>query len=514
MRPSLLLVTVLTLLVAAPAASAATGFTLGTGLRPAIGMSSDDGTAHVVWLSQTSSDDTTVYCRVPRGATSCDRTTTLTPGGTAVTNRPFIVMRSLNKFTFGGPGGAAGGFSAPIYAVDSNDRGATFGASRRIGDFGLVNDQGQSQQPYAIGPGAAVSAVAGNVGLVYQRMPTDGSPGATARAVLTSDLTTQPTVGVVGTTPVVAWDNGSDTSYRRYSGSGDIHNAANWTTAVTLPGEVNPRLVSGSGGLALLTNRGSEYTLLARRFDGTGFGGAPTVVAERAQEVNGAQTDSGQLVIVYRHFGVPYRIKLVRSTDAAFTTFTAPVDIVREGDEGIIDLQLALAADGQGLVVWRRFPGTEIRAATLDPIVDPPAPPSGPPAGPPPSGPGPTRPPAGGGSRTPAERTVSTLVGATDVQFSVPRSCVRPGARFTARVVTADRQRLVGRRARVRATQVDFLVDRVRKARDKKKPFRASLATRGLRAGSHTVTARISLRRLDRPRTTSVKTLTATIRTC
>lgn len=50
--------------------------------------------------------------------------------------------------------------------------------------------------------------------------------------------------------------------------------------------------------------------------------------------------------------------------------------------------------------------------------------------------------------------------------------------------------------------------------RDKKKPFRASLATRGLRAGRHTITAKVSLRRLDRPRTTSTKSLNATIRTC
>ena len=57
------------------------GATLGQGTRPDLTVDAA-GTAHIVWtVSPIGSAATTVYCRVPRGARSCDVVRELVPPG-------------------------------------------------------------------------------------------------------------------------------------------------------------------------------------------------------------------------------------------------------------------------------------------------------------------------------------------------------------------------------------------------------------------------------------------------
>src|SRR5215210_2523319 len=69
------------LLALAPAADAATPFTVGTGSGHDLAVGSD-GKAHVAWVVE-GADDRVGYCRIPAGATACEATASLDFAGAA-----------------------------------------------------------------------------------------------------------------------------------------------------------------------------------------------------------------------------------------------------------------------------------------------------------------------------------------------------------------------------------------------------------------------------------------------
>jgi hypothetical protein len=170
-----------------------------------------------------------------------------------------------------------------VFMFTSTDRGVTFGPGVMVGDVPIYDG--------VSGPGAGISLVTNAVtqGEFFQRVPTDGGSVVGQRALLS---TTHPYVGTVAltdaATPLVVFDEGgSNAQWRRYSGSGDINNAASWTPAQDIGYADYPHLAGGPSGVLMLA-AGQDRQLHVRRFLGdTGFGlprPIPNAMGEASQD--------------------------------------------------------------------------------------------------------------------------------------------------------------------------------------------------------------------------------------
>ena len=137
------LAVVLVLVWASPARAAGP---VGVGQLPNVAIDGQ-GTAHVVWLGTEPLSRSTNYCRVPAGATVCDRTQALqNPGGDTVL-RPFIFTDGATVRVLSYRGGAPS--VTGLFLWTSSDGGSTFGAPSRAGTL-PVHDA-------IAGPGGAIS---------------------------------------------------------------------------------------------------------------------------------------------------------------------------------------------------------------------------------------------------------------------------------------------------------------------------------------------------------------------
>ena len=91
-----------------------------------------------------------------------------------------------------------------------------------------------------------------------------------------------------------------EASYRRYDGSGDVNNAANWTRRRPLRDVVAyPKLAGGPLGLFLLASA-ADKSIYARKFTGTSFGPAATVATGAdAPSLHAFQDAAGRLHAVF-----------------------------------------------------------------------------------------------------------------------------------------------------------------------------------------------------------------------
>jgi hypothetical protein len=279
--------------VAAVPSQAVTPIAIGDGLQAAVTVD-QAGNGHIAFIGPENTTTSLHYCKLPRGASSCAVQTTIAAPGTSIT-RPYVVVNGntvqVISYRYG--------LSGPNFAADilftSTDGGASFDGGVEVG----VNPFSDA----ALGPGNAVSTTtyAETGGMSYQRLPLDGSSAGATRAVLSTD---HPYTGAVGlldpNTPLATMDDGSDNlQFRRYTGSGDPNDAANWTPPQDVGSVRNPHIAAGPGGFFLIGGA-PDRTLQARAFNGTAFGGPVSIAGETGEtpQAHPTQDASGRLHVL------------------------------------------------------------------------------------------------------------------------------------------------------------------------------------------------------------------------
>jgi hypothetical protein len=226
------------LLAIAPAAGAATPFSLGPGRLPDVAVTSTGSAAVIAYNGDEPIGVSTHVCRLSRGARACDRAVTLqSPGGDTV-YRPHVFVTTPNAvtgnftvrvlgFRYGTPQGDRD------FLWTSGDSGETFGPPVAVGTFPLTGDA-------AFGPGNSISIVSAVSGMgSYQKVPLQGPPATSHITFPMSDAYGGAVAVVDGRLPLVAFAGLGETSYSVYSGNGSLYDAANWS---------RPHQVAAGGG--------------------------------------------------------------------------------------------------------------------------------------------------------------------------------------------------------------------------------------------------------------------------
>jgi hypothetical protein len=335
---------VVSLFLFAAAAARAAPISIGQGHVPAVALDSA-GTAYIAW-NGTEFNSSLNFCRLPRGATACDATFAIPTPGTSLT-RPFVQVEGntvrVLSYRYG--------FSTSPFDGDllftSTDRGATFGSGVLVGNTPFYDA--------VAGPGAGISVVTSAVtqGEFFQRVPTDGSSAGTKRALLSTDHPYLGTVALINpTTPLVVFDEGgSNAQFRRYSGSGDINDAASWTPAQDIGYEDYPHLAAGPSGVFMLATDSPARHLHVRRYlVDTGFGPPseiPTAPGESAQDYM-TQDPSGQLHVLLPQITADgSRLTHASSNDGSSWTTTQ-----HAFEPLALQVRAAVGADHTGVAVW------------------------------------------------------------------------------------------------------------------------------------------------------------------
>jgi hypothetical protein len=338
------------------AASAATPFQLtAVGGEPQVAVDSA-GNGHFVWNEGPATEpDITHYCRIPPGATACAVSRTFVPTSDSPTNnedfngpRVFVGGSTVIVMTHRCCGGypPAGSDGTIIYT--STDGGATFDGGQVVGSTDISGDA-------IVGPTGRISTISDVVtgGTFYQAV----APGAftDVSANLGDSGPSQSYSGTLAlfdaNTPVATFDDLDTTFWRRYDGSGEVNDVANWTPTATVgPGE-DGTLAHGPSGVWLLYQVGTPAdgrTYVARQFTGESFA-TPIEVSLTGDPIfaDYFQDPSGRLHAVWLDGtrALQYR----RSEDG---TNYGPITTLSDPTFDIFHIEVAAGADGEGWAVW------------------------------------------------------------------------------------------------------------------------------------------------------------------
>ena len=329
-------------LSAAPAAADPFQLT-PTGSDPAV-VVDPSGTAHVAW-NQPSAEgaDSTVYCQLPRGATTCSQFQNLIPAGSSLFDSagPEVMLAGDGRIVV-----ATGRCCGEVWRFISSDGGATF-EPLKVGDL-----TGTSNWHAALGPGNRLSLATSGT---YQGAPLDGFTTAKAELMPSSIHGTALTM-LDGTTPlfVASTDGERNLGWRRHTG-GDPNNAATWTPAQPIGPGSDPHLTTGPKGTYLFHEEGSSgnAAYVIRRWNGAGFDPpSATVIAAGGQQRAPAfaQDATGAFHAVWgSNDTMPQRLFYSRSTDG--TNWSEPREIAPYKDRGYFHNEIAAAAPDDGLAV-------------------------------------------------------------------------------------------------------------------------------------------------------------------
>jgi len=342
-----------TMLAALLLPASAGAFPIGNGHKPGVAIDAA-GTAYIAWYGPESGTTTLRFCRLPRGATTCDISSTIPAPGTSL-SRPFVtVSGSTVRIVH-----SRYGFTTPfnqIWQFTSTDGGATFDGGHMVGVVPF--------DEAVLGPGDTVSVASNAVteGAQFQNVPLGGGSAGEAFAQFPAPFLYEGTVGLVdGATPLMVFADASGNAlFRRYGGSGSLNDSASWSASTLIGYATYARLAGGPTGLFLLA--GNETgDLGVRRFDGTTFT-APVIVSagEEAQAFM-AQDAGGQLHVAFPRITAA-GFELVHAVSGDGAQWQSDV-VLTQPSEGIGAVRVAAAADHAGVVVWES--SSEIRAVAV-----------------------------------------------------------------------------------------------------------------------------------------------------
>lgn len=352
-------------------------------------------TAHIAWNVSVGipGDDQLVYCRLPRGRRVCDVTHTISLPRTDFRGPQVILTRS-GDVVLVSPREAFPG--TRVYAVTSTDGGASFGSPHVISE----RFYGAGQEA-ALGPGDFSVSLAGgfgggNEGVIYQAAPLDATTSAAAD--LTGGDWTKAFHISVGfpdpVTPLVAYSAGpsdqpSHMYFRRWDGSGDYNDVANWQAEKVVPGPgTETKLASGRRGVYLIyRSEQPPYQYFVRRYDGSNFPLSSRKVVSEPRTGESAifrdfvEDGGGGLHAVFRQrsrrgvSGLRHRVLL------AGRGRWEDVEVLAVGGaaDDLFNLRVGAAADAGGAVVgdhngkgpvwFAPFRSRAVRAVTCQPAV-------------------------------------------------------------------------------------------------------------------------------------------------
>ena len=338
------------------AATAATPFQLtAVGGEPQVAVDSA-GNGHFVWNEGPASGaHTTHYCRIPPGGTACAASSTFVPTSNSPTNnadfdgpRVFVGGSFVVVMTHRCCGGFPPAGSDATLVYTSTDGGATFDGGQVVGTADISGDA-------IVGPTGRLSTISDVVtgGTFYQALTPPGFTDVSAN--LGDSGPSQSYSGSLAlidpNTPIATFDDLDTTFWRRYGGSGDLNDVANWTPTATVGAGEDGTLAYGPSGVWLLYQVGTPAdgrTYVARQFTGAGFGsqievsltGDP-IFADFFQDSSGrlhAAWLDGTRTLVYR-----------RSEDG---TSYGPITELSEPTFDIFHIEVGAGADGEGWAVW------------------------------------------------------------------------------------------------------------------------------------------------------------------
>ena len=357
-------------------ARAAEPLDLGAGHKPGVAVDQGYGTAYIAWIG-TESPSLLHFCRLPRGASACDVSSTI-PAPANSLSRPYVASyKPANEVGHLAVISSRYGLAEP----DPNQVWQFVSATGQ--DFDAGHAIGYPAFDEAVqGPALSTSTewlfVATNAfgveGMVFQAMPLEGGSAGAAHAVLSSDHPYHGSVGLHGDwNPIAVFSNGSSMSqFRRYDGSGDYNDVANWLPAVDIGYADYPRLASSyarvwspaahPNGIPLFLLAGTETGgLEAREWNGATFGPGATISdnADDAQSylVQDIGIYGGRLDAFYPK-GTADGLQLFHATSPEGVSwqsealYTAPVGQcicqVRAAMRGFDDIGVAVWEQGQG----------------------------------------------------------------------------------------------------------------------------------------------------------------------
>jgi len=427
----------------APSAAGAAAGNLGPGGRPGLAVDAQ-GTAYVSWIGAEPSVTSLHFCRLPRGATTC-QALTLPATGTSI-SRPFVsidgqVVRVLS-YRYGRE--APSSYSA-VELFTSTDGGQKFGPPSDVGTVAFSDA--------VAGPGGGVSLATDAVseGEQYQRVPTDGSAAATSNATLS---TTHPYVGTVGlvddASPLAVFADGSGNGQFRVcnacAGAKDPNDVANWSPPQDIGIAESGHLAGGRNGLFLMSSNAlTGGHLVVRKYGGGSFGPSvpvPNGTGETPQSYL-TQDPGGRLHALWPRIDAD-AIHLYYATSDDGARWTQGT--LFAASEAFGGVRAAAAPDHIGLAVWEAGTGqnSQVHFLPMGPV--------------PPTSvyTGPTRP-----VRISDQQASYTMV--------VPRGCVSPGQRFRVTLTWKRKKRKGNLFVKVRRSDF-YLAAKVVK-RDQRAPF-------------------------------------------
>jgi hypothetical protein len=452
---------------AAPARAVVAPITAGPGEHPTVAVDAA-GTGYVAWNQRTGPNANVVrVCKVPRGASACTPLATFAPEGEDILGHPFV---------FTGPNNALAVISnrccfseqpgSRTYLFTSPDGGATWSSPLLIGTLSPSGDA-------ALGPDGAIDVVTDVTtgGIVFQHAP-PATPPTTAEALVGPQYEYGGTIAFDGAIPIVAYfdidgTGASHVAFTRWSGGGDINDAATWSPpALIEPGD-STRLAGGPSGVFLMDQvgePGQRQYLVRKLASGTASFGAPVKVgpAENGYMNHLAEDGGGMLHAVWRRNGAPATLRYATAPGGA--NWNPPVDLVR--DDNIFNLRAAAAPDHRGWVVYDQNNSEgQVRVAPLE---------------------------------YPTVQNRSVTVGSDVITLQTPQGCL---SRSTLVARLFVRSKKPKGHVVVKVGRVNFLVDGRVRVQDKRAPFRATIVLRGLRRGStHQLRAKVFLRVHHGPR--------------
>jgi hypothetical protein len=335
------------------------------------------GAAHFVWNERRAGlADVTHYCKVLPGASECKITRRFAPRGSDPADntdpdgpRVLVRKRTVIVVTHRCCGGFGPSPSDGLFARRSVNRGRTFGSPQLVGNGSMAGDAIR-------GPFGGFSTISDDVaGGTFFQAHRSGAFAAQSANLGDADPDAQVNSGSLALLEddnvLATFADQVTTFWRRYTGSGNPNDVANWTPATPVGLGVEGRLAGGPNGAWLLYRVGDAGSrqLVAREFTGSDFG-SETTVSEPGSPLSPDffQAAAGRLHAVW--LGEDRSILYRRSDDTK--TFGRTTQMIGpSGDKN--NLEVAAGEDGNGWVTWDEGrPDGRIRAAALHVDPEPP----------------------------------------------------------------------------------------------------------------------------------------------